>query len=102
MFGALGSRIRRSPRYATYFKAMLRDVPPDLYERLRTMPLVESRPDGLMLRDAVRGTIAAALQAADPITFREYGRAAWRQLRGELRARAAGPLALYRGSHLSN
>ena len=47
-----------------------------------------------MLHDAVRGTIAAALQAADPITFREYGRAAWRQLRGELRR--AGPPDLWR------
>ena len=86
------SVVRRITR--PILKAMLRDVPPDLYERLRTMPLVESRPDGLMLHDAVRGTIAAALQAADPITFREYGRAAWRQLRGELRR--AGPPDLWR------
>src|SRR5437899_98168 len=75
------SVVRRITR--PILKAMLQDVPPDLYERLRTLPLVESRPDGLMLHDAVRRTIAAALQAADPITFREYGRAAWRQLRGE-------------------
>jgi transcriptional regulator len=82
------SVVRRVTR--PILNAMLRDVPSDLYERLRTTPLVESRPDGLMLHDAVRGTVAAALQAADPIEFREYGRAAWRQLRGEMR-RVAPP-----------
>jgi Transcriptional regulatory protein, C terminal len=86
------SVVRRITR--PILNAMLRDVPPDLYERLRTTPLVESRPDGFMLHDAVRGTIAAALQAADPIKFREYGRAAWRQLRGEVRR--AGPPDLWR------
>ena len=35
------SVVRRITR--PILKAMLRDVPPDLYERLRTMPLVESR-----------------------------------------------------------
>ena len=34
------------------------------------------------------------MQAADPIKFREYGRAAWRQLRGEVRR--AGPPDLWR------
>ncbi len=77
------SVVRRITR--PILNAMLRDVPSDLYERLRTIPLMEARQDGLMLHDAVRGVIAAALQAADPIKFREYGRAAWRQLRGEIR-----------------
>ena len=86
------SVVRRITR--PILRAMLSDVPPNLYERLRAIPLVESRADGLMLHDAVRPTIAAAFQAADPIKFREYGRAAWRQLRGELRR--AGPPDLWR------
>lgn len=86
------SVVRRITR--PILRAMLPDVPPNLYERLRAIPLVESRADGLMLHDAVRPTIAAALQAADPIKFREYGRAAWRQLRGEVKR--AGPPDLWR------
>ena len=86
------SVVRRVTR--PILNAMLRNVASDLYERLRTIPLIESRPDGLMLHDAVRGTIAAAFQAADPIMFRECGRAVWRQLRGEIRH--AGPPDLWR------
>jgi hypothetical protein len=86
------SVVRRITR--PILRAMLPDVPPHLYEHLRALPLIESRPDGLMLHDAVRATIAAAFQAADPIKFRDYGRAAWRQLRGELRR--AGPPDLWR------
>jgi len=76
------SVVRRITR--PVLNAMLGDIAPDLYDRLAATPLVESRPDGLMLHDAVRGGIATALQAGDPFIFREYGRAAWHQLRSEI------------------
>ena len=43
---------------------------------------------------AVRGSIAAALRATDPSAYRDYCRAAWRQLRGEVRT--AGTPELWR------
>ena len=86
------SVVRRITR--SILAAMLRDMPADLFERLRAIPLVESRPDGLMLHDAVRGSIAAALRATDPSAYRDYCRAAWRQLRGEVRT--AGTPELWR------
>ena len=54
------------------------------YERLRALPFVESRHDGLVLHEAVRDAIAASLQAADPVRYREYRRRGWRRLRAEL------------------
>jgi hypothetical protein len=86
------SVVRRITR--SILAAMLRDMPADLFERLRALPLIESRPDGLMLHEAVRGSIAAALRATDPSAYREYRRAAWRQLRGEVRT--AGTPELWR------
>jgi AAA ATPase domain len=55
------------------------------YERLRALPFIESRHDGLVLHEAVRDAIAASLQAADPVRYREYRRRGWRRLRAELR-----------------
>ena len=86
------SVVRRITR--SILAVMLRDMPVDLFERLRAIPLMESRPDGLMLHDAVRGSIAAALRATDPSAYRDYRQAAWRQLRGEIRA--AGTPELWR------
>lgn len=86
------SVVRRITR--SILAAMLRDIPSELFERLHAIPLVESRPDGLMLHDAVRGSIAAALRATDPSAYQEYRRAAWRQLRGEVRT--AGTPELWR------
>ncbi len=86
------SVVRRITR--SILAVMLRDMRGDLFERLRATPLMESRPDGLMLHDAVRGSIAAALRATDPSAYRDYCHAAWRQLRGEVRA--AGALELWR------
>jgi hypothetical protein len=66
---------------------MLPDTAPqDTFERLRSLPFVESRKDGLMVHDAVRDIIAASLKAADPNRYRDYRRAAWHQLRSELRS----------------
>ena len=67
-------------------RAMLPDVAPqDAYERLRTLPFVESGRDGLHVHDVVQQAIAAALRAADPSRHRDYRRAAWRRLRDEIR-----------------
>jgi len=76
-------------------KAMLPDAAPqDVFERLWALPFVESGRDGLMVHDAVRGVIAASLKAADPNAYRDYRRAAWRQLRTEVRS--AGTAELWR------
>jgi hypothetical protein len=87
------SVVRRITR--SMLRVMVRDSPADLFERLRAIPLVESRPDGLTLHDAVRGSIAAALRAADPSAYRDHCRAAWRQLRHELRTARAAELWRY-------
>jgi hypothetical protein len=68
-------------------KAMLPEAAPqDAFERLRALPFVESRRDGLMVHDAVRDVIAASLKAADPSAYRDYRRAAWYHLRTEIRS----------------
>jgi hypothetical protein len=68
-------------------KAMLPEAAPqDAFERLRALPFVESRRDGLVVHDAVRDVIAASLKAADPSAYRNYRRAAWRHLRAEIRS----------------
>jgi hypothetical protein len=77
-------------------KAMLPDAAPqDVFERLRALPFVESRRDGLMVHDAVRDVIAASLKAADPVAYRDYRRAAWRHLRTELRSASIPELWRY-------
>ncbi len=69
-------------------------APQDVYERLHALPFVESGRDGLIVHDTVQQTIAAALKAADPSAYRNYRRAAWRQLRQEVRS--AGRQDLWR------
>jgi hypothetical protein len=76
-------------------RAMLPDAAPqDAYERLRALPFVESSRDGLHVHDAVQQAIATGLRAADPSRYRAYRRAAWRQLRVEIRT--AGRAELWR------
>ena len=78
------SVIRRTT--VSLLRAMLPDIAPqDAYERLRMLPFVESGRDGLHVHDVVQQAIAAALRAADPSKHRDYRRAAWRQLRDEMR-----------------
>jgi hypothetical protein len=68
-------------------KAILPEAAPqDAFERLRALPFVESRRDGLVVHDAVRDVIAASLKAAAPGAYRDYRRAAWRNLRNEIRS----------------
>lgn len=77
-------------------KAMLPDMAPlDALERLRALPFVTSGRDGLVVHDAVREVIAASLKASDPNTYRDYRRAAWRQLRTEVRSAGAAEMWRY-------
>ena len=77
-------------------KAMLPNMAPqDAYERLRALPFVQSGRDGLVAHDSVREVIAASLKAADPNAYRDYRRAAWRQLRTEVRSATISELWRY-------
>ncbi len=74
---------------------MLPDVASqDAFDRLRRLPFVEVRQDGLMIHDAVQTALSGFLQASDPVRHRQYRRAAWRVLRDEVRD--AGPEQLWR------
>jgi hypothetical protein len=64
-------------------------------EALSELPFVEPRADGLVVHDAVRGAIAAALRGTDPERYRAYRRAAWRQLREEVRQASEAELWRY-------
>ena len=76
--------------------AMLADaVPHDLYERLGALPILEYGRDGLIMHDAVREAVAAALKASDPARYQDYRRSAWRQLRSEASAAAIADLWRY-------
>jgi hypothetical protein len=76
-------------------RAMLPEiVPQDAYERLRALPLVKASRDGLQVHDSMQQAIGAALKSADPSRCLAYRRAAWYQLRSEVRA--APPSDLWR------
>lgn len=76
--------------------ALLPDTPPqDAIERLRALPFVETRQDGLGLHDAVQASVAAFLRSTDPARHGRYRRAAWRQLRNEVRGAPPGELWRY-------
>jgi hypothetical protein len=79
------SVLRRTTR--SLLGAMLPEVAPqDSYDRLVRLPFIEIGSDGLIVHDAVRQVIAASLKAADPNLYRAYRRAAWNQLRREVRS----------------
>jgi hypothetical protein len=58
-------------------------LPVDLFEALRRLPFAGIDRDGLVIHQAVRDPVAAALRATDPARWRAYRGAAWRQLRAE-------------------
>ncbi len=75
--------------------AMLPDIPTqETYDKLNALAFVDSMRDGLRVHDAVHEAISASLRAADPSRHREYRRAAWQQLRSEVRK--AGTRELWR------
>jgi hypothetical protein len=61
-----------------------------LFDRLGSLPFVESAHDGLMMHDAVREAIRTDLEAIDPPICQRYRRAAWQQLNHEAKSAAAG------------
>ena len=67
----------------------------DAVEALSELPFVEPRADGLVVHDAVRSAIAATLRGTDPGRHRAYRRAAWRQLREEVRHASEAELWRY-------
>lgn len=78
------SVVRRST--TSLLAAMLPDQDPvDALDRLRALPFVETRQDGVGLHDAVQTSVAGYLRATDPPRHRRYRRSAWRQLRDEVR-----------------
>jgi hypothetical protein len=87
------SVVRRST--SSLLAALLPTIPPqDAFERLLGLPFVETRGDGVGLHDAVQSAIAGFVRSTDPARYRRYRRAAWRQLREEVRD--AGPRELWR------
>jgi hypothetical protein len=80
-------------------KSLLRSMlpqsaPDDVFDRLAALPFVSLASDGLFLHDAVRESIGAHTRAVDPETYRSLRRAAWSQLRAEVKT--AGPSELWR------
>jgi Transcriptional regulatory protein, C terminal len=66
--------------------AMLDGIDPDdAVARLLDLPFVESSREGLVVHDAVKGAVAEFLRGANPDRYRQYRRAAWHELRREVR-----------------
>jgi hypothetical protein len=77
-------------------RAMLPEAAPqDVYERLRSVPLVHAQRDGLQIHDSVQQAIALSFKAAAPDRYLRYRRAAWYQLRTEVRTAPASELWRY-------
>jgi hypothetical protein len=57
-------------------------------------PFVDAGRDGLVVHEAVRDAVAEFLHGTNPIRYRRYQRAAWRELRAEMRD--ASPNELWR------
>ena len=57
--------------------AMLPHIPADeSLDRLRALPFVSAGPHGLLVHEAVRGPVTAALKSRDPARYQAYRRAA--------------------------
>ena len=67
---------------------------PMALRRLLELPFVDGGRDGLIVHEAVRDAVAGFLRATEPARYRSYRRAAWRELRAEIRE--AGPAELWR------
>jgi hypothetical protein len=87
------SVVRRVTR--SLLEAMLDEDADDALDRLTELPFVEPRADGLVVHDAVRAAVAAALRGTDPERYRAYRRSAWRQLREEVRRASEAELWRY-------
>ena len=66
--------------------AMLPHIPVDeALDRLRALPFVSAGPHGLMVHEAVRGPVTAALKSRDPARYQAYRRAASEVVRDQYR-----------------
>ena len=71
---------------APLLAAMLPHTPADeALDRLRALPFVSAGPHGLLVHDAVRGPVTAALKSSDPARYQAYRRAASQMLRDQYR-----------------
>ncbi|HWQ24869.1 MAG TPA: winged helix-turn-helix domain-containing protein [Gaiellaceae bacterium] len=65
--------------------AMLEEEDPaQATARLLALPFVDAGRDGLVVHEAVREAIGGFLRGANPVRYRAYRRAAWRELREEV------------------
>jgi hypothetical protein len=66
--------------------AMLPHIPADeSLDRLRALPFVNAGPHGLVVHEAVRGPVAAALRSRDPARYQAYRHAASQVVRDQYR-----------------
>jgi hypothetical protein len=71
------------------------DAAAEALARLLDLPFVDARRDGLIVHESVREAVASFLEATSPTRYRGYRRAAWSELRDEVREAAAGELWRY-------
>jgi Transcriptional regulatory protein, C terminal len=71
---------------APLLAAMLPHIPTDeALNRLRALPFVSAGPHGLLVHDAVRGPVTAALKSNDPVRYQAYRRSASQVARDQYR-----------------
>ena len=71
---------------APLMAAMLPHIPVDgALDRLRALPFVSAGPHGLLVDEAVRGPVTAALKSRDPARYQAYRRAASEVVRDQYR-----------------
>jgi hypothetical protein len=71
---------------APLLAAMLPHIPADeALDRLRALPFVSVGPHGLLVHEAVRGPVTAALKSRDPARYQAYRRAASQVVREQYR-----------------
>ncbi len=71
---------------APLLAAMLPHIPADeALDRLRALPFVSAGPHGLLVHEAVRGPVTAALKSSDPARYQAYRRAASQVVRDQYR-----------------
>src|SRR5215470_9909614 len=71
---------------APLLAAMLPHIPAnEALDRLRALPFVTAGPHGLLVHEAVRGPVSAALKSRDPARYQAYRRAASQVVRDQYR-----------------
>jgi hypothetical protein len=71
---------------APLLAAMLPHIPAmEALDRLRALPFVIAGPHGLLVHEAVRGPVTAALKSRDPARYQSYRRAASQVVRDQYR-----------------